>query len=272
MPGRSTDTYLFIDGEYLRLIYVSAMQRVFQVDGEINFDWIKQQARAKRAFLYDCIDDERRSGEVEADFLQRVEAQESYFRKIGDLNGFHIRQGSLRGSPKKRRQKEVDVLLAVDMLTHGYDGNMEKAVLLAGDLDFRPVVEALVRRGVFVEIWYEPKSAAVELPGAADYGRGLDFISIYEWGTDQFKSVCQIPRSNHQTNPEIGGAATLRVGQHQGRNVYLMKQDASFNFLLRVEWNHGLAWYAHADKDILERYFTTVFGPITWSPKVFANA
>jgi uncharacterized LabA/DUF88 family protein len=49
------------------------------------------------------------------------------------------------------------------MLRHGFDGNMEKAVLLAGDLDFRPIVEALVRRGVFVEVWYEKNSAAQEL-------------------------------------------------------------------------------------------------------------
>jgi uncharacterized LabA/DUF88 family protein len=73
-----------------------------------------------------------------------------------------MRLGSLRGAPKKRRQKEVDVLLAADMLTHGYDGNMDKAILIAGDLDFRRVVEALVRRGVFVEVWYEPKSGAAE--------------------------------------------------------------------------------------------------------------
>jgi hypothetical protein len=57
MPSRSSDTYLFIDGEYLRLIYVGAVQRLFQKDGEISFELITVEARAKRPFLYDCIDD-----------------------------------------------------------------------------------------------------------------------------------------------------------------------------------------------------------------------
>lgn len=201
----------------------------------------------------------------DADYQKRVETQESYFRKIGELHGFHIRQGSLRGSPKKRRQKEVDVLLAVDMLTHGYDGNIEKAILIAGDLDFRPVVEALVRRGVFVEIWYEPKSAAVELPGAADYGRRLDFQTFYLWSTDEFKTHYQAPRTNHPSNPEIGGTTPLRTGQYQGQNVFLMKQNNSFNFLLRVEWRQGLVWYAHNEQDVLERYFSALHGPIAWT-------
>jgi uncharacterized LabA/DUF88 family protein len=53
-----------------------------------------------------------------------------------------VRQGWL--SPgKKRQQKEVDVLLAVDMLTRSFYKNMTKAVLLAGDRDFKPVVEVV---------------------------------------------------------------------------------------------------------------------------------
>ncbi|SRR6266478_1858943 len=266
MPARSADTYVFIDGEYLRRRYVGAIQDVFQSDGEIDFGFIKHQAAAKRAFFYDCVDDEKRSGEADADHLKRVEAQESYFRKIGDLQGFHIRLGSLRGAPKKRRQKEVDVLLVADMLTHGYDGNMDKAILIAGDLDFRPVVEALVRRGVFVEVWYEPKSGAAELPGAADYGRKLDFKAIYAWSTYEFKLSCKLPKSEHSVNPENVGVARLRAGQYQGRNVLSMRQTkGELNFLFRVEWSHGVAWYEHADQHVLERYFSAVYGTIAWS-------
>ena len=61
MPARSSDTYLFIDGEYQRRIYREAMQSFFKCDGEINFPMLKQQAVAKRAFFYDCLDDVKRS-------------------------------------------------------------------------------------------------------------------------------------------------------------------------------------------------------------------
>src|SRR5271170_1987248 len=135
------DTYLFIDGEYLRRRMNDAVQKVFLWDGEINFYSLKSSASAKRVFYYDCIDDEQKPAETKTECEQRVAAQEARFNKIGELNGVHVRYGSLKGSGKKRRQKEVDVLLAVDMLTHGYDGNMGRAVLIAGDLDFRPVVE-----------------------------------------------------------------------------------------------------------------------------------
>src|SRR5262249_21955989 len=155
--------------------------------GEIDFVEIKGQAQAKRVFLYDCVDDDQRSGESDTDFKARLDAQDATFDRIKSQRGFHIRLGSLKGGGKRRLQKEVDVLLAVDMLTHGFNGNMGKAVLVDGDLDFRPVVESLVRAGVFVEVWYEPRSAARELPGAADYGRKLDFSALYRWSDYSFQ-------------------------------------------------------------------------------------
>ena len=40
---------------------------------------------------------------------------------------------------KKLRQKKVDVLLAVEALDHAFRGNMSRAYLIAGDLDFAPL-------------------------------------------------------------------------------------------------------------------------------------
>lgn len=147
MPVFHENTYLFIDGEYLRRVHNDALQSVFNRDGELAFELVKHEARAQRVFVYDCLDDLRRAGESESAYEGRIATQESFFDGIRSLNGVHVRLGSLRGTPKRFRQKEVDVLLATDMLTHGYDGNMRQAILIAGDLDFRPIVEALVRRG-----------------------------------------------------------------------------------------------------------------------------
>jgi hypothetical protein len=36
MPSRSADTYLFIDGQYLRRRYTDAMQGAFRSDGKID--------------------------------------------------------------------------------------------------------------------------------------------------------------------------------------------------------------------------------------------
>ena len=77
MPCRSNETYVFIDGAYLRRIYHAAMQSVFACDGELDLPRIKEDALAGRAFIYDCLDDIRRANETDADYATRVTTQET---------------------------------------------------------------------------------------------------------------------------------------------------------------------------------------------------
>jgi uncharacterized LabA/DUF88 family protein len=265
MSGRSQDTYLFIDGEYLRHIFSDAMKEMFLCnvcDEDIDCKTMKEDARAKRAFFYDCIDDERQPGETEENFQKRVRTQETFFGKLGELHRFHVRQGSLKGTKKRRRQKEVDVLLAVDMLTHGYDGNMEKAVLIAGDLDFRPVVESLVRRGAFVEVWYEAKSASSELPGAADYGQKLDFRILYRWSAPSFQSHHPLP-SLYNDHPPVDGHL-ITQGIQDGRKAVVIRDRNNPKAVLILETLNGTRWLEHSDPGVLQRYAPMIFGHIDW--------
>jgi len=260
MPARSSDTYLFIDGEYQRRIYREAMQ---SFDGEINFPMLKQQAVAKRVFFYDCLDDVKRPGESEPDFNTRVAAQESLFDGIRALPGFPVRLGTLRGAPKKPRQKEVDVLLAVAMLTHGFDGNMEKAILIAGDLDFRPIVEALVRRGVFVEVWYDRRSIARELSWAADFGREMDFFHLHSWSTEAFKSGHPTPGLyvGPQTPPS---AALEKIGTVGDSPAHLSLHNG--RYYLQIDNFRGAGVYTFADADLsrLVLLVEIMAGPVQW--------
>jgi len=124
------------------------MKSVFGESGEIDVVKIVQQASPFRTFYYGCMDDVQKDGEDDDTFKARIETQDAYFDYIRSVYGVHRQLGTLAGrrrGKKERRQKEVDVLLAVGMLTHGFNKNMSRAVLLSGDLDFRPVVEALVR-------------------------------------------------------------------------------------------------------------------------------
>src|SRR6266852_7669972 len=177
----ASDTYLVIDGEYRRQIHRQVMQDFFGVDGELDIGEAKRWARAIRAFFYDSIDDAPREGESLEACKVRIAPLEQFFARTSDLSGVHVRLGTVIG--KRRRQKEVDILLATDMLTHGFNGSMGNAVLLSGDLDFRPIVEALVRHGVFVEVWYHRSSVAQDLPGAADFGHVIRFRELYSWNS-----------------------------------------------------------------------------------------
>src|SRR5260221_1035392 len=121
------DTYLFIDGEYLRQVHRDAMREFFDFDGELDIHEAKQQARAIRAFFYDSIDERPRQGESAEDCKARLAPLEKFFSRTRDLSGVHVRLGTVAG--KRRRQKEVDILLATDMLTYGFNVSMGKAVL-----------------------------------------------------------------------------------------------------------------------------------------------
>jgi uncharacterized LabA/DUF88 family protein len=262
MPVRSEDTYVFVDREYLARIYNDAIRSLFACDGELDFQKIRIEARAKRAFIYDCVDDVRRSGESEPDYNSRVTAQEVSFGEIRKLSGFHVRLGSLRGAPKKLRQKEVDVTLAVDMLTHGFDGNMEKAILIAGDLDFRPIVEALVRRGVFVEVWYERTSVAHELWWAADLGRELKLTSLYPWSTDSFRSKYPEPVATAQSNAPAG--VIKRTGTVEGKTALLLEKDLTHSLYVADFRGRSLT-ISHQDPAVVERYMQIQFAPVQWA-------
>jgi uncharacterized LabA/DUF88 family protein len=173
-------TYLFIDGEYLRQRHRAVMQQFFGSDGDLDVEPILHQAKARRAYFYDSVETTPRPGETDSAFQNRVLERESFLSHVQSLSGFHVRRGTVTLG-KKREQKEVDVQLTVDMLTHGFNGTMSKAVLLAGDRDFRPVVDALVRHGVFVDVWYHRNSFSQELPGAADFGHELRLNQLHSW-------------------------------------------------------------------------------------------
>jgi len=266
VPGQD-QTYLFIDNEYLRRIYQQAIQSVFKRDGEVSYPQLKGQASAQRVFVYDCVDDAQRDGETEADYAARVDAQEAVFDRVRALYGFHVRLGSVRGKPKRLRQKEVDVSLATDMLTHGYDGNISKAVLLAGDLDFRPVVEALVRRGVFVEIWYEKTSSARELPAAADFGRELAFSDLYAWSTETFTKKYPLPLARHDQQNLPLDVVVLNQGVSASGQSRLMLSRRASSGAASLQMNDptgAVTWFDYPNADVLQRYAEIMYGPIEW--------
>jgi uncharacterized LabA/DUF88 family protein len=132
--------YLFIDAGHLRECYGLAMRQWFDRESEVDYEKLKARVRAFKLFSYDCLDDIQRSGETAKEFKVRVEQQQEQFDRIRSIVGAHVRLGSLAGSSeKRRRQKGVDILLAVDMMNHAIRQNMRRAVLLTGDADFKPL-------------------------------------------------------------------------------------------------------------------------------------
>jgi uncharacterized LabA/DUF88 family protein len=255
-------TYTFVDGNYARETYSRAMLSVFGEPGELNPAKIAGQTSAFKCFYYDC-EDVKKDSESEEEFAKRLKSQQDFFSTIRSLPSVHVQLGKLTGG-RRRRQKEVDVLLAVDMLTHGFHKNMTRAVLVSGDLDFRPVVEALLRLGVYVEVWYEKTSASEELYLAADRGHEMNWHMLYQWSSDSFAMVHSPPSRADRHGP-VPAEAMLKAGVVDGRRkVILAINPDRRSYVIRFEASSGVIWYEHSNTGVLERYFCLMNGPISW--------
>ena len=70
---------------------------------------------------------------------------------------------------KTRKSKQVDILLATDMLTHAFRKNYEMAILVAGDEDYIPLVKAVMSEGHKVVLWFLTDGLDPKLVNAVDH-------------------------------------------------------------------------------------------------------
>lgn len=260
IPG---PTYLFIDGAYLRARYDEAMARYLGQEGKIDFEAVRATTgNAHKVFYYDCIDDLPHDGESEGDLKTRIAAQEGFFEQLDSLPGYHVRLGSLSGAPKKRRQKKVDILLAVEMLEHAFHKNMNRAVLLAGDLDFAPLVDVVTRLGIWVEVSFVQGTAARGLLTAADSRYQLSFSHLYGLSHDTFKKTYPLPQIGYAaTNPCEGWTPLKRGIDKDGNEIRLLRRAEYY----LLAGKNDSRQTTHMNAEILERYYVAHFGPITWA-------
>jgi uncharacterized LabA/DUF88 family protein len=67
--------------------------------------------------------------------------------RVEYIPGFDVRLGTLKKTKDGYRQKGVDTLIAIDMLSKAYENHYDMAVLVAGDEDFLEVVKSVKNTG-----------------------------------------------------------------------------------------------------------------------------
>jgi uncharacterized LabA/DUF88 family protein len=266
------DTYLFIDGGYFRKRCDHVMEQVFGCMSSIDFhvvqNWFRQRYRVKRVFYYDCLHDIRKESESEEDFAKRVGLQKKYFANIQALSGFHVRLGRLSGTSKSPRQKQVDVRLAVDVIDHASRKNMDNAILIAGDEDFTPLVESVVRPGTWVEVFYDPRSVAEELCTAADQSVPMNFNLYFEWSTEAFKRLHQLPQYWHGIT---GTADQLGRIMKEGANAagqYVALGQRPGEYFAYWQSANGPVVSRHPNAQELEQWFAVCVTSPVWKGAV----
>jgi uncharacterized LabA/DUF88 family protein len=103
---------------------------------------------------------------------ERYRDQQKFFAGINAIPYTELRLGRLvynnwPNSPPY--EKGVDILLATDMITHGYKNNYDVAILVAGDNDFVGAIQAVKDNGKNLEVaLFGKEQTSMQLRKVAD--------------------------------------------------------------------------------------------------------
>jgi uncharacterized LabA/DUF88 family protein len=185
-------SYLFVDGGALRGRLKNVCAKWFG-GVSVDIDFRNLKGSFTKAFYYDALP-VREEGESEKDYSARIEPHRAVLDAAASVDGMHVYEGDARRRRKRgMEQKKVDVMLAVDMLTHSFRKNMHKATLLTGDNDFKPLIDALVQDGMFVTLWYPVGETSRELMQAADARQRLDMRTLHSLLTQESRERLSLP-------------------------------------------------------------------------------
>jgi uncharacterized LabA/DUF88 family protein len=152
-------TALFIDGGYFDRLLDSEFNRV-RVDFGLLVDRIAAGDKVLRTYYYHCPP--YMSPRPTEDELRRAESKDRFFSALTTLPRFQLRLGHLmyRGTDEGGKpifiQKLVDIMLGTDLVLLSATRQITRAILLTGDSDFVPAVEAAKRQGTQVTLYHGP--------------------------------------------------------------------------------------------------------------------
>ncbi len=148
---------IFIDGGYL-----DAVLRDEFGGARINYSALAQKLRLDsdilRTYYYHCPLIQSNAPTQEES--RRYSGQLRFFKSLNGLPRFSVRLGKLarrgthRDGTPRYEQKRVDILLSVDLVQLAAKQVIQNAILVAGDSDFIPAIEAAKSEGVVVHVFH----------------------------------------------------------------------------------------------------------------------
>ena len=163
--------YMFIDGGYIRgrlqelgrndiLSSAEKYARFLRqfISRFRNISYVIGKVVVTRAYYYDAI-------VTVEDYPEEHRRQKEFFNKLQlNMSMCEVKLGDLVKTSRGYKQKGVDTLIAIDMITKAYLNHYDVAYLVAGDRDFVNVVKAVKSyTGKIVIGVYEPTSVSEEL-------------------------------------------------------------------------------------------------------------
>jgi len=138
---------IFIDGSN---IFHAIRQLNIKIDYTKLVDFLKEDRRLIRSYFYGAVPQEK-------DLKKHTPEWESFLRQRRfleelSLQGIKVKTANLRRLPSGEFiEKEVDIMLATDMLSLAYKNVYDTAILVSGDSDFSYTVGEVQSLGKRVE-------------------------------------------------------------------------------------------------------------------------
>lgn len=172
---------LFVDGENLALRYGNLLQSSGQQPpNHVQYEpgvYVWSRGLNNLCFW---------GGVVRRHYYTSVQGDADRVIEVVDrLKAAGIEAPNVFKKSKTKGSKRVDVSLTTDMLLHAARKNFEIGVLVAGDEDYVPLVEAVKSEGRRVLLWFVSDGLSPALKRSADYFRDLDEVllspEVKEW-------------------------------------------------------------------------------------------
>jgi uncharacterized LabA/DUF88 family protein len=167
---------VLIDNYYLRkevLDNYGGKSARFRLDYEKFSDLLCRDINASRlrTYIYDC----------------QFKKEEPFFNSLNLQNSFEIRLGEFKSKDNGEvTQKQVDVLIVMDMIQLSLKGKVQHIILVSSDSDFIPAVKFVKEEGVKVHLRTALKDLKLELAKSSDTRKALDNTFMVEWAKDTY--------------------------------------------------------------------------------------
>ena len=250
--------YLFVDGGYFRKVLEKTSIEFFS-GLALPVDYSTLARGFTKAFYYDCLSP-RSNSESDEQYQKRLEKQREDFINLRLLNGWHVVEGVVVGKGKKARQKQVDIQIAVDMLTHSFRRNMDRIAFIAGDQDFKPLIDSIVREGMFIELWYEKSSASDELVYSSDARYELSLYQIHQFLTRDFQKENALPKRFSQPEKDVSNCNLVGFIETERGKIEVYKSDSDYRIIDSCSFNDGyMNHMIHTKYDFLKKVYESVY-------------
>lgn len=136
--------------------------------------------------------------------------QQKFLDSMYDTPYVEIRLGIWKQRGDIMVEKGVDVMLATDLVTHAYKDHYDTAIVVSGDADFYPALQAVKDVGKHVEV------AAFDMNLSAESGRVADVVNKFtkSYFTGLWMTRAQArSRATSSSRPEVSDEAASPNGE-----------------------------------------------------------